>query len=89
MSWYWVYGAIALLSLVHLAVLAYAYHNGDRRRPEVGGSKESVSGDRVECPDCGAANDRGYRYCRACVSELPGHLSFENTSTSPRSRGML
>ncbi|MFB6303454.1 MAG: zinc ribbon domain-containing protein [Haloferacaceae archaeon] len=26
----------------------------------------------VRCPDCGTANDLGYRFCRACVAELPG-----------------
>lgn len=26
----------------------------------------------VTCTDCGAANDREYRYCRSCASQLPG-----------------
>lgn len=26
----------------------------------------------VTCPDCGAENEQGYRYCARCVAELPG-----------------
>ncbi len=26
----------------------------------------------VDCPTCGVENERGYRYCRNCVSTLPG-----------------
>lgn len=28
--------------------------------------------DTVACPACDTENDADYRYCRACVAELPG-----------------
>lgn len=87
MIWYWVYGALALLSLVHLAVFAYVYRSGKPPEPDGEGAERHVDG--VKCPECGVRNEQGYRYCRVCVSELPGHLSVENRSASPRSRGML
>lgn len=31
--------------------------------------------DVVRCRDCGTENERTYRYCRQCVSELPVGLS--------------
>lgn len=35
-------------------------------------TEPSLSGDTVECPHCGTANERyrQYRYCRECVREL-------------------
>lgn len=43
---------------------------GSRRKPIVG---DDI--DVVRCADCGTENDREYRYCRQCVSELPVGLS--------------
>lgn len=37
----------------------------------------------VECPSCGAENDLGYRFCRACVSELPGAVYPTRSTTTP------
>jgi hypothetical protein len=36
----------------------------------------------VRCPDCGATNEAGYRYCRNCVAELPGSSPY-TPSTGP------
>lgn len=32
----------------------------------------TVSDGFVRCRDCGAENEAGYRFCRACITELPG-----------------
>jgi HAMP domain-containing protein len=41
---------------------------------------KSANGTVVECPECGAPNEVGYRYCRECVSELPVAIDFDRTS---------
>jgi len=40
----------------------------------------------VECPDCRVANEVGYRYCRACVAELPNGMEFADTDSPPFGR---
>ncbi|MFB6297158.1 MAG: hypothetical protein ABEH56_01410 [Salinirussus sp.] len=86
---HWLYGVVAVLSLAHLAVLVYAYRQGNESflageaDPRADGEEQDS---RVSCPDCGTTNERGYRYCRDCVSELPGHLSFDVDSTAPQGR---
>lgn len=41
----------------------------------------------VTCPECGAVNERGYRFCRHCVTELPRQVDFERESGPPLVRG--
>lgn len=31
----------------------------------------------VRCRDCGAENEAGYRFCRTCVTELPGSTGLQ------------
>jgi hypothetical protein len=73
---------VALASNLLFAVVLYVYGRGhDPERPDsrVGDLGDSSSGaeradvgqEIVTCPDCAAENERGYRYCRACVTELP------------------
>lgn len=59
----WMYGALAGLAALNVAVTLVLAR---RLNGSPGG------GGPVDCPDCGAENDGGYRYCRGCAAELPG-----------------
>jgi predicted amidophosphoribosyltransferase len=56
---------------------------------ETDAAGEYVTEEDVECPNCGEENERGYRYCRQCVSELPGQVSLVDGSLAPRGRCAL
>lgn len=64
----WVYGTAMAVTLVQLATL-YLHRT---RVARGSGSSERADGATVECSECGAENESGYRFCRVCVSELPG-----------------
>ena len=83
----WVYGAIAVLALLHGLVLLSAYRNGAAARAD--DPEQYYTGDGVECPDCGERNERDYRFCRRCVSELPGSPASLGTSSAPQGRRTL
>ncbi len=48
-----------------------------RRTAQRGADRSGDDRGSVTCPTCGAENDPGYRYCRGCVSELPGRSPRE------------
>jgi hypothetical protein len=67
--------------LLHLALVAVAIRYSGHTDRAVGTvsavARESsprvpVVGDRVTCPASGAPNEVGYRYCGACMADLPG-----------------
>lgn len=84
----WVYGAIVLLVVLHGAALLYAYRTGQRQigQPNTESAGKDVTGEGIECPDCGALNERGYRYCRQCVGELPVAARVLDEESAPRER---
>ena len=51
-------------------------------------SGSTGGGTVVACPDCGTENERGYRYCRSCVAELPGSNLPITSSSTPLLRGI-
>lgn len=83
----WVFGAITVLVLLHGMTLLYAFRRWtDAGAQEVFDGEASVTEDGVECPSCGTDNGTGFRYCRNCVSELPGQRSLLDRASSSRSR---
>lgn len=86
----WVFGVIAVLTLLHGTALLYAYRRGSATDgPRGVDAEEYVTDTGVECPNCGERNGKDYRYCRHCVSELPARESFLNRSSTPESRRTL
>ena len=62
------------------------YHRTDRSLAGLLGEQFDRPVDVVECPDCGADNELGYRYCRSCVAELPTAMAFERDADGPLGR---
>lgn len=100
----WLYVALLLLGGLHLLSLAVlAVRAGAWRGSRFGtGGPDADSGavDRsdwdatratapVDCDECGAANERGYRFCRSCVAELPGTAAWDRTSGGNRARNVF
>lgn len=84
----WIYAAIIGLVVIHLVALRYAYRQGRDARDATAESDpdEFMTDHGVECPQCNALNDSGYRYCRRCVSELPSSMSFFDSRVSSQRR---
>jgi hypothetical protein len=86
----WVFGAIAALTLLHGLALLYVYRRGTAASGAGAVDAEAyVSEDGIECPNCGEHNERGYQFCRQCVSELPARMSFLGESSAPATRRTL
>jgi hypothetical protein len=74
------YAGIAALGVLQVAMLAWllaragrAAGDGGRRDGDTVAPIERPAGaDTVACPRCETVNERGYRFCQACVAELPG-----------------
>ncbi|MFB6310007.1 MAG: zinc ribbon domain-containing protein [Salinirussus sp.] len=82
----WMIGLVLVTVLLNLLALRAAYRLGS---VAMGGSaldEDSTTADAdgtVACPECGVENELGYRYCRACVNELPGALAVEQSDGTP------
>lgn len=87
----WVFGTVVALALFHLLLLGFLGSRRNANAVSVGGDGGGESGTNpldedanvVRCRECGAENERGYRYCRHCVAELPGASPLQVTGTSP------
>lgn len=67
----WLVWALVAVTVAHVLLLVATL----RVRREVHGPDAASSQrdcDAVDCPDCGVANDPEYRFCRNCLTELPG-----------------
>lgn len=69
-------GPLVALLLANCLAAALALWLGVRRRNRDSAAASAAPGERVACPECGAANNPGYRFCRRCVSELPGPAPY-------------
>jgi hypothetical protein len=77
-AWIWLVAYLAGFAL--LQVLLYRYLRDSQGTGTVPSGTEAASvaavertepdGDGVRCGRCGAANDRGYSYCRNCAGQL-------------------
>ena len=67
-----------LLGTVVLYALLVAQYPRARSGEE--DTREELATDQAEgvvCPDCGTTNEKEYRFCRSCVTELPQSLDVE------------
>lgn len=82
----WLYASLAIVLGAHLVTLAYvALSRGREAATRADGTAEEAQEDvLLQCTECGATNDPGYRFCRNCVAELPGAAPV---GTPPGGRG--
>jgi hypothetical protein len=76
----WLYALLIVVVGAQLLTVAYVsrrmrFHENDASQTASAG--RSAGSDEVVCPDCGAENEPGYRYCGRCVSELPGTAAVD------------
>ncbi len=90
----WVYASIAGVTVLHLFVLVYlrARRRGSAASAPgsaaggdaTGDADADADGDTVRCRQCGAENQRRFRFCRNCVAELPGASLAETAGGGSR-----
>lgn len=91
---HWLIGALVGVMALHALVMYWSYRfherNQSNRPDSAGADRVSVDTDEavVECPNCGTTNERRYRYCRFCVTELPLTREFEQETGGPLGRVM-
>lgn len=90
----WLLGLLAGTMALHALVMYRSYRLRERGPPN---SSDTAGPERnrpdtdetvVECPNCGTTNERRYRYCRFCVTELPMTMEFDRNGGSPLGRVM-
>jgi hypothetical protein len=96
----WHLGLVVVALASNLLFVAALYLYGRRRAPEYPGDRVPGDADEsppgadpteggdavVTCPDCATENERGYRYCRACVTELPAAERYDGRPDTPLQR---
>ena len=88
----WQFGILIGWIAINALLASRAFRLRERRAadgadaPDGGADLVDDDDGTVECPDCGAANDLGYRFCRSCVSELPGTTGFDRDADGPLGR---
>lgn len=79
-----VIGSLLMYSLAFLLDRQRAAATDSRRDEQVVDPDEEM----VRCPNCETKNERGYRFCRSCLDELPRSLQFTQHSHSSYGRLM-
>jgi hypothetical protein len=70
-----VVGSLLVYSLAFLLGRQWAAATDSRRERQV-----ETDDEMVRCPNCETKNERGYRFCRFCLDELPRSLEFTQHS---------
>lgn len=84
----WIYGSILALIAVQVLTLVVAYWRGEGPFDSPGTlDSEPVENGAVQCHNCGAENAVEFRFCRRCVTELPGSFHTGRSPTPPLGRG--
>ena len=76
--------AAAVAGLTAVAVAVGALLGRRRATARIEDGERRFPGDRIECPECGAGNQRGYHYCRECGAELPDSVYDGSVGSSGR-----
>jgi hypothetical protein len=83
----WLYLTVAGVLLVHLALaISFARRMATDRSHEKTGTDHDAGQGETVCRECGTTNDHGYRFCRACVAELPNGWTPADGPQSPLGR---
>lgn len=85
----WLYTLLVVVGGFHVLAALSAYwfiQTSDNGVDSADGTEQSEESKNVECLECGTANERGYRYCANCVSELPGGGDIDRAPTQPVGR---
>ena len=93
----WDLGLVIAGFVLNAALLYFTYRYARQSVPAAASGGTTLDGelgagdedDVVECRHCGAENDPGYRFCRACVSELPGVTSYGRAGSGQAGRASL
>lgn len=86
----WQLGLLAVAFVIHLIAIGLMYR--DRGSRTVGSAsdpeRDLIDHEKglLECPNCAAENELGYRYCRCCVNELPKSMAFDGVGNTPLGR---
>lgn len=85
----WLTGVLVAVTVVHVCLLLVVVRAGGL----AGGREADPSVYRheegLECAACGELNGEEYRFCRHCVSRLPGRSGFGDGGSRPGGRRTL
>jgi len=84
----WVQGAVIILAVVQFGVFWYLYRQSKFATSVSSDQALDENTAEVTCPDCGAPNDRTFRYCQQCVTELPGRMNRPGTADNSERSGL-
>lgn len=82
----WFYVLLVGIGGVHLlvALMVLRFESGRTITTEQASTESQVT-----CGTCGTPNDAGYRYCRQCVTALPGVSPTDQAGTATTGRELF